>query len=245
MTHNYPRSSVLREEGLYWLSCFNPRDFGAWGVDFHMHTSWTDGRDSIEAMHWQAVEIGLKAILFSEHARFSSASWFGEFAGAILALPSDKCKALVGVETRITDEAGNLDLSPEVSRRCHLVVASVHRFPGQKDFDTSKLSGAEALDVELSLGLAAVTNASVDILGHPFGMSIARYQASPTDDMFRELVRAAARHGCAVELNSKYHAKFFKNWLAIAIEEGARVSLGSDAHCIEDLTSLRALGELE
>lgn len=237
--HGSLRVPALREEGRFWLSRFSPSADAAWKMDFHTHTSWTDGKDGVQAMHAQAVKNGLAAILFSEHARASSGSWFAEFADEVLALPSDQCKALVGVETRIVDDAGNLDLAPEVARRCHLVVASAHRFPGQEGFDPEALSGAEALEVELRLGLAAMSNENTDILGHPFGMSISRYRATPTDEMFRELARGAARCDCAVELNSKYHSRFFATWRAIAMEEGARISLGSDAHSVDDLRSLR------
>ena len=101
-------------------------------VDFHMHTTWTDGHDNAVAMHEAAIKCGLKSILFSEHARRTSEGWFFDFAAEIRNLQSDQCRALVGVEAKILNFDGALDTTDSIAGTCDLVMASVHRFPDEQ-----------------------------------------------------------------------------------------------------------------
>ena len=39
---------------------------------------------------------------------------------------------LVGTEVKIKDFDGNLDINKSIRKKCDLVMASVHRFPGEK-----------------------------------------------------------------------------------------------------------------
>ena len=146
-------------------------------IDYHMHTVWTDGQNTSIEMYNQSIKEGLTSILFSEHARKTSIDWFSKFANEIRSLPPSPCKALVGVETKIIDFNGELDSNDKIIAECDLVMASVHRFPGEKNMDRmcSNIDKKEALKIELNLSLGVLENEQVDILGHPFGMSIRRF----------------------------------------------------------------------
>ena len=77
--------------------------------DYHMHTNWTDGNNTSYEMYERASKLGLKSILFSEHARKSSEDWFYKFANEIRLLPKSPCQALVGVEAKVVDFDGNIE----------------------------------------------------------------------------------------------------------------------------------------
>src|SRR5690606_13736509 len=94
-------------------------------------TTWPDGSQSVAEMHAAATALGLKDILFTEHARKSSGDWFANFAAEVRGLPFDSCRAAVGVEVKIADYGGSLDICDAVRKECDLVMASVHRFPGE------------------------------------------------------------------------------------------------------------------
>src|SRR3954468_14981540 len=87
-------------------------------VDFHMNTKWTDGEHTVVQMHDAALAGGLDHIVFSEHARKTSGDWFPRFAAEVRELPADKCRAWVGVESKIESFEGTLDLSDEVRGLC-------------------------------------------------------------------------------------------------------------------------------
>jgi histidinol phosphatase-like PHP family hydrolase len=200
-------------------------------IDYHMHTVWTDGENTSLEMYNRAIQEGLNSILFSEHARKTSADWFLKFSDEIRSLPKSSCQALVGVETKVVDFDGAIDSVDQILEVCDLVMASIHRFPGEKDMKKmcSDIDKKEALKIELDLSLAVLENKKVDILGHPFGMSIRRFNIQPTEDDFKQIIKKAAETGIAIEVNSHYHDNPWEiiNWCK---EFGALISLGSNAH---------------
>jgi len=200
-------------------------------VDCHIHTNWTDGVNTISECHEKAVRIGLTAVLFSEHTRLTSDSWFGEFAGVVRGLDASLCRAFVGTEVKVKNYEGEIDAHPAVLRNCDLVMVSVHRFLDSRGtpVEFKDVAPESALANEKRLAIAAIGNPHTKIIGHLFGMSITKYGQSPTDDDWREVVSEAARHDVAVEINSHYHPNPL-GLLAICRDEGARVSLGSNSH---------------
>lgn len=200
-------------------------------LDFHAHTSWTDGTHSVQEIYAQAMKIGLQCILFSEHVRKTSEEWFYRFAGEVRSVSNEACVALVGVETRIADFEGNIDCVSEVLTECDMVLASVHRFPdgkgGMVPFEEVELSKAE--EWEFRLASAVLDNPAVTILAHPFGMCYRRYGIAPSEEHIRALIAKAATRDVAFEINAYYHPEPWKliEWCRQA---GTRISLGSDAH---------------
>lgn len=214
-------------------------------IDYHMHTDYTDGRHSAEEMHGAAIACGMQAILFSEHARKSSGDWFAEFAARIRNLPQEQCRAFVGTECKVDGFGGEIDTAPEVADHCDLIMVSVHRFPdnegGLREF--KDVPADEALDIEYRLSLAVLENPQVDILGHAFGMSLLRYRNDPGEERWRAVIEKAARHHVAIDISGRYHPNLWQliEWCRDA---GAKVTLGSDAHHINEvgLVTRRLLG---
>ncbi|GAB6052562.1 PHP domain-containing protein [Magnetospira thiophila] len=210
-------------------------------VDFHLHTTWTDGAQGVDAMWRAAVAAGLTQILFSEHSRSNSGGWFDDFAAEVRALPETPCQALVGTEVKIADFEGRLDLSPAIAAACDLVMGSVHRFPGEAgvvDFTSSNMSLEDAVDTEYRLSLAALDNPQLDILGHPFGMTIRRFGGEPPWPLIEKLIRKCAESGKAFEINTRYHDqpdRLMKACLAV----DCPVSFGSNAHCVDDVGAVQ------
>jgi putative hydrolase len=212
-------------------------------ADFHMHTTWTDGKASAEQMHRAAIESGLRAILFSEHARSSSGDWFSKFASEVRALSHDKCRAYVGAEVKVLNAGGDLDICPEIRRECDLVMASVHRFPGETVIRKGKEAGYtddEAVTLEFELARAALRKGNFDILGHPFGMCYNRFKIAPPDRLIREIAIECARAGIAFEINARYHRNP-KQLFDLCIDAGAPISLGSNSHSTTELSSLQRM----
>lgn len=205
-------------------------------VDLHMHTDWTDGKNSVAEMYARGCEIGLENMLFSEHARSTSGDWFKDFAAQVRGLPQTPCRAWVGVEARACDLAGNINLGRDITGLCDLVVGSVHRFPDREGraipFD--EMDPQKALDLEFRLALALLDNPEVHILGHPFGMCYAKYGLEPPKAMLKAVMAKAADTGVAFEINAKYHPDP-RDMMNMCLEAGAFFSLGSDAHSTQEL----------
>lgn len=155
-------------------------------------------------------------------------------------MPSDECRALVGLEARVCDFAGTLDCTQGMIDQTDLVIASVHRFPDKRSggaLDFNEVSPSDALEIEYELMLAILENPVVDILGHPFGMSIKKYNLQPAASQMIALIRKAAEKSVAFEANAAYHTDLWQivDWCR---ENNAMISLGSDAHSIQEVGSV-------
>jgi len=215
-------------------------------IDSHLHTLWTDGEATVDAVYRAAIERGLATVLYSEHSRKASTDWFPAFAAEVRALPSFPCIAYVGTEVKVESREGDIDTIPAISDLCDFVMASVHRFI---DVDGTTLEFAEtdpkeAVDLEFKLTWAVLENPQVDILGHMFGMSYRRFNVIPPDDKIRALIFRAAEFGVAVEINSYYHPNPYKmiQWCR---DYNARITFGSNAHTLESVGAIMRLLDQE
>ena len=116
------------------------KEYLIWG-DWHTHTIYTDGQNTVFEMCEQAVKNNLKLIAFTEHVRRSLDYDFDRFLGDIesarRAYPN--LIILAGCEAKVLDTEGNLDVSPEIIKKCDIVVASFHGFPYGEKITVKKL----------------------------------------------------------------------------------------------------------
>lgn len=204
--------------------------------DCHLHTSWTDGKSSVNEVYNKAVSSGLDTILFSEHSRKTSLDWFGKFVNEVRQLPTLPCKAYVGTEVKVETIAGDIDTIPEISSQCDFLMASVHRFidKNNKTIQFSDTDPNLAVQIEFDLTWAVLSNTKVDILGHMFGMSYKRFNKIPPDDMIKALIKRASNFGIAVEINSHYHPNALRmiEWCK---QFDANICFGSNAHTLHEV----------
>lgn len=205
-------------------------------VDFHIHTNWTDGKNSITEIYERAQILKLERIVFTEHSSRTSDSWFDTFAHDVTNLTTSNTKVHLGSEVRIFNLDGEIEILDSVSRNCELILASVHRFPDPSGnvVEFSDIPVQSVLNLEFRLMKNAIKNSQAHVIAHPFGMSLERFKLQPTIDMWIELIELSKKYGVALEINSKYH-KNFKFVLDLYIKEDALMSIGSDVHELDTL----------
>lgn len=208
-------------------------------VDAHMHTSWTDGTATISEMYASAVNKKMHQIIFSEHCRKSSVSWFSEFASEVRSLFPTSCHAHVGAEVKVLSHGGEIDADTKIIDECDFVIGSVHRMV---DADGncvrfSDLTGSTAMELEYRLTMGLLSNPNIDILGHMFGMSYRKFGVLPSQDIIFEVIEQACKFDVAIEINSKYHPDLF-GLIELCKRGGAKISLGSDAHSVEEVGNI-------
>jgi DNA polymerase (family 10) len=128
---------------------------------------------------------------------------------------------LLGTEMDILRD-GQLDFPDEVLATLDYVSASIHSaFHQPRDVMTARI-------------MRAVTNPRVHTLNHPHGRLIRRREAYSVD--MQAVIEAAARAGCALELNAQPdRLDLDGSWARKAKAVGARFTTSSDAHSIRDL----------
>ena len=188
-----------------------------------MHTTETDGRNSIVEMAEAARSAGLEYIAITDHSQaLAMANGLDEtraLAHAARVRAADGqhgIRLLAGIECDILPD-GTLDLADDCLASLDLVIASVHSaFSQDRQQMTDRL-------------LRVIENPHVDIIGHPTGRLILKRSPYAVD--IEAVIEAAARHRVALEINSQIDRLDLNDVQArLARDRGVRLVISSDAH---------------
>ena len=197
--------------------------------DLHMHSRWSDGGATIEAMARTAVAVGHQYMVLTDHsprltiAHGLSAERLEQQLAAVATLNQQLApfRILTGIEVDILED-GTLDHGDDVLSQLDVVVASVH----------SKLRMGEKEMTERMV--RAVASPNVDILGHCTGRLIGKRDPSTFDADY--VFAACAQFHTAVEINCRpERLDPPRPLLQMAIEYGCHFAIDSDAHATGQL----------
>ena len=197
--------------------------------DCHLHSRWSDGGATIEAMARTARGLGHDYMVLTDHSpRLTVAHGLSkerlEEQLADVATLNEKMapfRILTGIEVDILED-GSLDHDDDVLSQLDVVVASVH----------SKLRMERQPMTERMV--RAVASPHVDILGHCTGRMIGKREPSTFDADY--VFAACAQFHTAVEINCRpERLDPPRPLLTLAIEYGCYFSIDSDAHATGQL----------
>jgi DNA polymerase (family X) len=201
--------------------------------DLHVHSTATDGQNSIAEMVQAARDAGLAYIAITEHSRRLAMAHGLDPAHLRKQIAEiDRLNAdleaftiLRGVEVDILDD-GRLDLPDSVLGELDLVVAAVHsRFNMSREQQTERI-------------LRAMEHRYFTILAHPTGRLIG--EREPYDVDMPRLIQAARERGCFLELNAHPdRLDLTEGHCRMAKDAGVPISIASDAHRTSDFAYLR------
>jgi DNA polymerase (family 10) len=204
--------------------------------DLHMHSTWSDGRDSLEDMVLASRQLGYEYIAITDHSerawssRALAASQVPE-QRAEIALLRDRhpgIQILHGVEVDILPD-GSLDFDDALLAGFDLVLASLH--------DAGKHGGARL--TERYLG--AIDHPLVNVITHPANRSPA--QSAGYDVDFDRLFEAAAATGTAMEIDgAPGHLDLDGALARRAIAAGVTLVIDSDGHRADALAQQMRFG---
>jgi len=201
--------------------------------DLHVHSNWSDGRASLLDLARAARGLGYEYIAVCDHS--PSVGIAGGLSPERLMQKMQAVDAaneelegitiLMGAEVDIKAD-GKLDYPDDLLAECDVVVASVHMAQQQSE---------RALTGRL---VSAIENENVDIIAHPTGRIIG--QREPYDIDLQAVFEAAARTGTAMEINAYPTRLDLSDVNAKAAKEaGVKMAINSDAHDIEQLTTMK------
>ena len=201
--------------------------------DLQMHSTWSDGGDSIEAMAIAARKLGYEYILITDHSQSLKVA-----QGLV---PADVKKAraeidrlnaklkdfrvLAGTEADILPD-GSIDYPDKVLEAFDIVLASVHmRLDDPSDRMTERV-------------IRAIENPCVRIIGHPTGRRFGYREASAMD--MEKVMKAAAANHVALEINAHYERLDLNDVHArMAADLGVMLVISTDAHNTAGLSMMR------
>lgn len=201
--------------------------------DLHVHTDWSDGKNTILEMATRAAERGYEYIAITDHSQaLAMAGGLGpeklaRQAGAIMAAQAavgDRIRILRGIEVDILSD-GRLDLPDEVLADLDVVIASVHRgFHQSEEQLTSRI-------------VAALKHPAVDLVAHPTGRLIGHRDEYAVD--LERVFEVAAETGTAMEINASPDRLDLSDInTRRATELGIRIAINTDAHDLGRLTEM-------
>jgi DNA polymerase (family X) len=201
--------------------------------DLQMHTTASDGKNSIEEMAAAARALGHEYIAITDHSKaVSVANGLNEervrtHIKNLRAADAKKLgiRVLVGSEVDILKD-GQLDYSADILAQIEVVVCSIHSY-----FNLDRTAMTDRM-------LAAIENPYTQIIGHPTGRLLLR--RDPLDYDMDRVLAACAEHGVVMECNSFPDRLDLKEvYLRMCKECGVKVVISTDSHNTVNLSQIR------
>lgn len=198
----------------------------------HCHTTYSDGKNSIEEMALAAERMGMEYLTITDHS--PTASYAGgvtierlkrQWAEIDRVQAGVRIRLLKGTETDILAD-GELDYPDHILEKFDIIIASVHsRFKLDQESMTRRL-------------IRCMKNSHFKIWGHPLGRLLLRRDPIPCH--VERVLDAVAESRAAIEINSNPHRLDLEpKWLIEARKRGIKFIVSTDAHSTQEYSSLR------
>lgn len=192
--------------------------------DLHMHSTYSDGRDTLAEMVQTCAGLGYEYIAITDHSERAGASrtvsidTLARQRDEIVRLRArfPEMAILHGIEVDIMPD-GTLDFPDRVLETLDIVLASLHDHAGH---DPARLTRR---------CLAAINHPLVSVITHPANRLVGRDPGHELD--FPAVYAAAAATGTALEIDgAPSHLDMDGEHARDAIAAGATVTIDSDCH---------------
>lgn len=209
--------------------------------DYHMHSTYSDGRFSVREMVNAGRQKGLKVMAITDHGPHNvgfgvkNAATFLEVKKELNRLGNEyeDIRLLCGCEADITGLDGEIDVPPDIYRQLDVLIVGLHPLARPEKLTdiwslnvrnqcwrVSKGTRRKVTNSNTKTLLAAMDKQPIDIISHP-GLGM------PID--VPEVARACARHGTFYEINTGHSFPPVED-VRLALQEGPDFIVDSDAH---------------
>lgn len=200
---------------------------------FHIHTTYSDGKSSIEQVCEQLIKSGFMYAGISDHSKTAS------YAGGMknedveqyfkeidkLNLKFSGFKIFKGIESDILLD-GSLDYSDKILSGFDFIIAAIH-----SSFNLSEEQMTERI-------IKAIENRFTTMIAHPTGRLLLARDAYKVDII--RVINAAAENNVDIELNaSPFRLDLDWRMCKYAKEKGVKIFINPDAHSLKDLYDYR------
>lgn len=195
----------------------------------HNHSTWSDGKNTIEQMATACIEKGYDYFVISDHSK--TAVYAGGLSPEQVLAQHKEIDTLnktlspfrifKSIESDILND-GSLDYEESILKQFDLVIASVHsNLKMEEEKATARL-------------LKAIENPYTTILGHMTGRLLLSRPGYPVNH--KKIIEACAFHKVIIEINANpYRLDIDYTWIPYALEKGVMISVNPDAHNIDGI----------
>ncbi len=198
----------------------------------HVHTTYSDGRNSLEDMVTSCQNLGYSYIGITDHSQTAA------YAGGLrphtvheqhqhidqLNQQLAPFKIFKGIESDILPD-GNLDYPDEMLAQFDFIISSIH-----SGLNMSQSEATERL-------IKAISNPFTTILGHPTGRLLLKRKGYLIDH--QAVIDACAAHGVVMEMNANpWRLDMDWRWVPYALQKGVKLSINPDAHSQREFANI-------
>ncbi|MDQ2814065.1 MAG: PHP domain-containing protein [Actinomycetota bacterium] len=213
--------------------------------DFHVHSTFSDGASTLAENVRAARERGLRTLCLVDHVRRDT-SWVPDFTDAVdQHRYQPGLRVLAGVEAKILDTSGQLDVPPDLAGIDLLLIAD-HQFPAEGGpvrpdevraaLGRGAMTAAEAIERLCEATANSLSSGFRPLLAHLFSVlpKIGLTEAMVPDSLLTHLAKRVAHAGAMIEVNEKWSCPSTRT---VTVMAGAGVWLvaGSDSHHCRDI----------
>ena len=209
-------------------------------ADHHVHSTFSDGRGSLEDNLEAARRAGLRQLGCVDHVR-SDTDWVPAYAARLaeLAARSDMT-VTCGVEAKILNRDGLLDL-PKDTSGVDRVVAADHQVPGHTGplhprevraaLEAGRVPAQWVVEGLVKATIAAMTLRRGLLLAHLFSVlpKVGLGEDDVADVQIARLAEAASLSGALVEVSERWRCPSLRA-LRVFRDAGVEIVASSDAH---------------
>lgn len=201
--------------------------------DLQMHTTDSDGEESIETMAKKCQNLGHEYIAITDHSAYMGITQGLDEKGIKKQIEEirklnkklEDIIILTSIEVDILED-GSFDLPDETLEKLDLVTCSIH-----SHFDLPPEKQTERV-------LTALDNPNFQIFGHPTGRVIGGRDGYQYD--MEKVLKKAKEKNCILEINAQPDRLDLDDAYAkMAKEMGIMLSISTDAHSLEELDFLK------
>lgn len=196
--------------------------------DWHIHSTYTDGKSSLKNIVRIAERRKIKAIAITEHVRKELDYDFSALLDEIETLKnSSKVMIFSGIEAKVLNKKGELDLPKKFVKNVDVVLGAFHSF----NFSSSEF-WKRVYEYEEAL-IHLIKNKLVTIWAHPFSQPYEKELISKID--FCKILKVLKKRTLVIEINLKSFS-IPQNFLnSLLTNTKVLFSIGSNAHSASEI----------
>lgn len=198
--------------------------------DLHIHTSFSDGKATIEMMAKGAEKRGLEYIIITDHVGkigiynpVTEEKFFQQKKEIEKLQENVKVQILHGIEVDINSE-GELDAPKEILENSQFTIGSIH-----SNFNIPEKKMTERM-------LKAMDNEYLNAIGHPTGRMFGKRPGYKIN--FSKIADKASETKIALEINAQPNRLDVDDFIVYDFKDKIDFYIGTDAHYVENLDFL-------
>jgi putative hydrolase len=225
--------------------------------DLHVHSTFSDGVDTLERNLAAAAELGLKRLGCVDHVRRDT-TYVPKYVDAVRRLQrTTPIELSAGIEAKILDASGTLDLPPDVSGVDFVYIAD-HQFPDdsgpvsprviKEAMATGELTGVEVTEQLVDATIASLLRYARRhrlVLAHLFSIlpKLGLEDRAVTDEAIERLLAAARLTETTIEVSERWRCPG-EHVVRMAMRHGVRVVASTDSHRATDIGRYTFVAEM-